>query len=357
MNAPWPRPIEAVSDGLPALPADGELILRADRLGMTATIRAHAAPPRVFRLREGALAEELRVDDDDALMAARVLAEPDALVSLLPDGFGAPAALELVAWRPRRRAVLRVRGERGDTCWLKFLDRKAWRRAERAFAAFGEAAPPLCLVRPFALSAELRAYVARPAAGASLRERLQRSEPVQWPLLALALRSLAAMPAAGELPELGFDHARAATVGMLQKACSVWPQLEELVAGIGALRAPRPAAAGLVHGDLHDKQVFVAGSMVSLIDLEGIGRGDPRIDVANFVEHLRLRDLQARGEDSGLADTVARRCANGAADRDLRTLRLLVRARLCGVYALRPRWHDLVVRLVHEVATGLEELR
>jgi two-component system, NarL family, sensor kinase len=50
----------------------------------------------------------------------------------------------------------------------------------------------------------------------------------------------------------------------------------------------------VVHGDLHDKNVFCDGSQVSLIDLDGLALGAREDDVANLAVHLELRNLQGR---------------------------------------------------------------
>ncbi len=50
----------------------------------------------------------------------------------------------------------------------------------------------------------------------------------------------------------------------------------------------------LAHGDLHDKNIFVAGDTAQLIDLDGLGQGFGEDDVANLAVHLELRALQGR---------------------------------------------------------------
>ena len=47
----------------------------------------------------------------------------------------------------------------------------------------------------------------------------------------------------------------------------------------------------VVHGDLHDKNIFV--DRPGLIDLDGLGLGAPEDDLANLAVHLELRNLQA----------------------------------------------------------------
>ena len=58
----------------------------------------------------------------------------------------------------------------------------------------------------------------------------------------------------------------------------------------------------------------------------------------------------------GRAEQLLARCGHADDDRGVRAFRALVRARLCGVYALRPRWHSLVDQLTEESRTLMERL-
>ncbi len=62
-----------------------------------------------------------------------------------------------------------------------------------------------------------------------------------------------------------------------------------------ALQLPRldSRPTVMVHGDLHDKNIFCEPERIGLIDLDGVGLGAPEDDVANLGVHLRLRALQA----------------------------------------------------------------
>ncbi|RTZ91788.1 MAG: hypothetical protein DSY92_03735 [Planctomycetota bacterium] len=48
----------------------------------------------------------------------------------------------------------------------------------------------------------------------------------------------------------------------------------------------------LAHRDLHDKQMVVSTSGISLIDLDLLARADPALDRGNIIAHCRLRALQ-----------------------------------------------------------------
>lgn len=334
------------------VPADGvELILRRNDAGITATVRRDGAPPRVFLAADRGVVE-LLPHEDTALPGAAALGDLEQLQKQLADSVGVIQQARLVAWRPGKRAVLRLSTPHGVR-WLKLLDAKTWRRAERAFAAVGETFAPLQLARPTHLLPKLRAYVAPDAPGTSLRERLAAGESISTSLVRAVL-ALAYTQVVGELPVYDFAKAREAACGALRQATLLRPELAELADRIAALAVPPAARIGFVHGDLHDKQILLADDRATLIDLEGMAVGDARFDITNLAEHVRLRELQRSTRDSGFADALLARCALAPDEPATRAFRTVVRARLCGVYALRPRWAALVEHLRLETLELLE---
>lgn len=330
---------------LPALEPGCELVLRDDGGTAAALLRPQDGPPRNFALVDGE-ARELRLADDDGLVAAPLAADPIAFAAALAPHLGAIDAPRLVAWRPGRRAVLRVR--RGSETWfVKLLDRKSWKRAQAAFAGLGHAAKPLRLAVPALLLPELCGYAVPLVPGTSLREHLARNLPVDWQLVDAATNALSATESRADLPRQDFASARDAAVKMLQKGSALQPRLLEIATQIAALPSLPTRREGLVHGDYHDKQLFLADGEAYLIDLEGLSRGDADFDLVNLAEHLRLRALQQTGRDDGAADAML---ARALFPRELLVpWRLCIRARLCGVYAMRPRWAHLTDVLLSEV--------
>lgn len=344
----------ALLAALPTLDAGVELILRPTANGATATLRRDDAPPRLFATTPAGVVERFPHEDGE-LSGAPLLGDADRLAAAFAPLLGDLEDSRLVAWRPGRRAVVRLATTRG-VFWLKLLDAKSWRRAARAFAAVGAPLAPLRLATPLALRPELCGYVAASAPGVPLRNLLATGE-VAMTTLARSVMALAYTQVAGELPVLDFQKARAATLGSLQNALSLRPDLGDLAQRLAALVAvPAPAPVGFVHGDLHDKQIFVDADGATVIDLEGMGVGDPRFDVVNLAEHLRLRERQRGEPDSGRADELLSRCGLCPDDAVTLAFRAVVRARLCGVYALRPRWTRLVDVLHTEVQDLLERL-
>ena len=336
--------------------AGTEIILRRSGERATATLRHDGRPPRVFVDTATGPCELLPSTDTD-LPGHLVLAAPAALRSLLEPHTGAIAGSQVVAWRPGRRAVVQVQLASGATAWLKLLDRKTWKRAQRAFAAVGDALEPMHLCLPQQLLPEVCGYLAAPARGRSLRTLLAAGEAPPMTLLSRGLLALGYTRVRGELPVVDFLGVRTATLDMLAKGGVQRPDLHELSAAVASMKAPEATTGpGFVHGDLHDKQLFVGEDTTSLIDLEGIATGDSRFDLANLAEHVRLRDLQQHGRDLGLADLLLARCGLHPDAAATRAFRAVVRARLCGVYALRPRWTTLVAQLRSETLQLLANL-
>ena len=116
---------------------------------------------------------------------------------------------------------------------------------------------------------------------------------------------------------------------------------------------------GVLHRDLHDKQLLLddAGN-VGMIDVDTLAVGERALDVANLLVHLELRQAQ------GLLSTELARAAregflagldapNLPAER-VAAYAAATRLRLAGVYAFRPRWHQVATALLRHVtdATG-----
>ncbi len=331
----------------PAGPED-ELILRPDRECPTATLRSEGAPPRIFAWRDARWCA-LEAREDEGLKGAFLIGDAAACTTQCGSVTGELETVQLVAWRPGRRAVLRLKTRAGAVYWLKLLDRKSYRRAAAVFGAVGLPGGSIRLVTPVLMLPELGGYLAPSAEGVSVRSLLARGEAVSPTWLAEAVTGLGRTPTADGLPVLEFTDARAATVGMLAKAASMEGPWAEFADALGRIAVPEPGLRGLVHGELHDKQIFVSARGVSLIDLEGISMGDPRFDAVTLAEQLRLRDLQQYREDRGGADRLLAALGHERGARAIVAYQAVIRARLAAVYALRPRWSAMVGRLTEEV--------
>lgn len=80
-------------------------------------------------------------------------------------------------------------------------------------------------------------------------------------------------------------------------------RLERLLAASAALAAGLPAAPeATLHRDFYPDQVLVGGGRLYLLDLDLCARGDPALDVGNFVAHLREHALRRWGNPDALAE-------------------------------------------------------
>lgn len=71
-------------------------------------------------------------------------------------------------------------------------------------------------------------------------------------------------------------------------------RLRSLGRGLTGEGFRRGSRLGLVHGDLHDRNILVLPGAPGLLDLDSAGRGDPLGDLATLTAHLELRALQRR---------------------------------------------------------------
>ncbi len=237
-----------------------------------------------------------RYPDDPALPALPLAVHPDAVAALLPrlGVRSVPVGLELMTYRPRRRAVVHVRPEAGSAVYLKVL------RPEHAELVHDK-------------------YRTLHAAG------LPVPQPLGWaPAGLLALAEVPGVPAAHLLPDVvaapRFAAELAALLERLRGAVRMdWPPRRTPAVAVGwyaaqlirarpeqarriaavrdaVLASPRAEAVG-IHGDLHLGQVLVdparPGRITGLLDVDTAGPGEPVDDAAALVSHLALTALTA----------------------------------------------------------------
>ena len=264
-------------------------------------------------------------------------------------------SIRVVAHRPGRRIVLRLEGERsGNTVsvFVKGLRAASWTRAMRVYAGVRAAGLDDVVVTPCGASESLRALVFDGIEGECLHRAGCAGTPLDAaPIGALLRRFACAVPAgAAWLPSRDLEDERRSALTMLGRGTAFVPELGSLAERVldwdlPSLGAPR----GFVHGDLHDKQIFVHGP--SVIDVDGAAWGSPWVDRANLVEHIRLRVLQGAWSRPWAA-RLQRALAFSSVPPEYLAARRLSRARLAGVYAQRPAYADLARAL----ATSIERI-
>jgi hypothetical protein len=267
--------------------------------------------------RTGALPGTIPVvaDADDELVASVwrwpfdpiVVGLEDAVTTGRVDDLVAPVtgsrpAVEVIAYRPTERAVVRLTGDDGTVAYLKavppallpdLVDR------HQRLLDIGLPVPEVLAADPVRGIAVLRALP-----GSTLRERIKGGLP-GWPDPS-AIEALLAGVHRADPTGLGTRAGRVADgIGHAQLVATIAPELrpalEVLTARFAAEAAAVAARSGaVVHGDLHEGQLIVdpGGAITGLLDVDDLSAGDPVDDLATLIGHLRFR---ADGFETGSA--------------------------------------------------------
>jgi hypothetical protein len=205
--------------------------------------------------------------------------------------------LELVTYRPHRRAVLRVNGVFAKVYRPEALAQMAER--QRVLAEAGVpvarilATDPAGVIVSAALPGEpLSAHLLDAAPPVSAADLLA--------LLDALPRELTWMPRRRSWAEaLGYYAAELA---------KVLPEASELLNRLCGQLEPRlrPGGDDPTHGDFHASQILVADGRVSgLLDPDTAGPGQRVDDLATFLAHLLTTDTQSAAEQDRLNGVVA----------------------------------------------------
>ena len=204
----------------------------------------------------------------------------------LADLVGGDAHLDVVAYRPTERAVVRVSGASREI-YVKVVPASSVDALVGRHDLLARAGLPVPRV--------LRhgdGWIAMEALeGTTLRERLKSGsrrlpEPDRYRRLIDTVSAVPlddATPARSRLDDAPHHAAMLATV-----LPDLRGRLTEIVDRLTT--APRPPAFGTVHGDLHEAQLVVdEATITGLLDIDDVGCGDPLDDVGTLVGHLRFR--------------------------------------------------------------------
>lgn len=202
---------------------------------------------------------------------------------------GAPVELEMLAYRPLRRAVLAARGDR--PAFVKVLrPEKAKGLAQRQRLLHAAGIAPAVLAEP-----EPGVLLSAGAEGVSLAHALVAwtDDPAQLPSAASLVALLDALPAqAVQLPRrdawsdrIDFHAAGAAAV-LPDQRDEIGALATELRALLGSLPEPPVVPS---HGDFYEANIFtVDGRATCLIDLDSVGPGRRDDDLACLLGHLAV---------------------------------------------------------------------
>jgi len=262
---------------------------------------------------------------------------------------GKGAALEVVAYRPTERAVVRVTALDGRRVYVKAVRPAQVASLVERHARVLATGLPVPEVLASRQDQGLVVLAERP--GTTFRERIKADLP-GWPepaaIGALVLRLQDVDPHG-----LGARQGRVAdALGHARLLTAVAPSLEGPLDALcdrfrAALPRVRDRSNVAVHGDLHEGQLIVAGNgaITGLLDVDDVGLGDPVDDLATVIGHLRFRLATASAPTAAarLAGHIGSLEAHGAARVGGEDLALSVAAVLVGLATgpfriQRPGW-------------------
>jgi hypothetical protein len=313
----------------------------------------HRAPPAVraaFLPELRALVQVYPVDLHlpGLIEAASPAAMLERLTAVLPDGERLRAVEpELVRYKPRRRAVLRMGLEGGERSAAFAKVRADGRgaliqRAARALVGAGVSVP-----EDLGYLDDLRLMLAAEAPGTRLKELrgggeyTAAMEPVAEVLALVHACEIDGLPAPGPEAEVAELQAGAATAAAVLPSAAA--RIEPLADRLAAALADLDVAVGTIHGSFHDDQVLVSPAGVTLVDLDSIQRGPPPADVGHFLSYLSA-DGAEDARDAFL-DAYARRGRVPPAVLVFEAASLL-RWSTLPFRELRPDWPEAVERRV-----------
>jgi len=254
-------------------PLEGTVPVVADADGLVASVWRWPFDPVVIGL-------------EDAVTSGRT----DDLVA---DVVGARPSIDVVAYRPTERAVIRVTGDDGRAAYVKAVPPSALAALVERHERLHDAGLPVPEV--LATDAARGLVVLRELPGTTLRERIKADLP-GWPDAA-GIGDLIARIQRTDPTGLGTRSGRVADgIGHAQLVATVLPEVEPVLARLTArltdeTETVRQRSGRVVHGDLHEGQLIVDGSgaVTGLLDVDDVAAGDPVDDFATFIAHLRFR--------------------------------------------------------------------
>jgi tRNA A-37 threonylcarbamoyl transferase component Bud32 len=268
-----------------------------------ATARARGRTHGALILPEGIVAYAF--PDDAKLRVLERLADPSQRRRLLARIFAArdgmeAGRLETLAYKPERRYTARFEAEPG-ACVLKFYVDDGYEVARHACKVL-ESREVLRLAERRGGSKRHATLALEWLPGDTLREALKGSDVdgvIRRVGRALAELHVQQAPTLTERTESqAFTELRAlaSTLSFLCPALRKRPG--QLANALIQRLAAEEQRRDVIHGDLYDKQIVLDRERVGLLDLDQVGRGDPRRDLALLVAHLE-RDVLLGGLAAG----------------------------------------------------------
>jgi hypothetical protein len=251
--------------------------------------------------------------DDPDLPGLRRAAVPDALAGLLNEHrfldhplTGDDIALEMISYRPRRRAVLKAvitthSGPR--TFFVKVLRESVYAPTLERHELLRRAGFPAAGVA--AATADFILVLSQVPGRALTQAIFDEAMPCTAESLIMLLDSLPAAVAA--LPRRPpWTGAVATYAEMIAAALPVLdPQLRWLAGQVSNSLAGLPPGMEPTHGDFHEGQLFVSkGVITGVLDIDTIGPGRRADDLACMIAHLSTMQRMTPEQAAGLSRLI-----------------------------------------------------
>ncbi len=220
-----------------------------------------------------------------------------------------PLTIEVLQYRPHRRAVLAYRmNNSSDTSPIAVAKvyrsinqaQESWDRLNAAYVWLAERG--VSVPRPLQLIPELNLFIMKYEPGSTLSEVLNRSNELGADVNLAVRRAAWALSAlhSHQAPSSGGRN----LAGELQQLRSAIRPVEAVRPDLGSRVGPLMSEVArraehcvegtncLIHGDFTPSQLLLRNQEVVVLDFDLSCAGDPAIDVANFLTKLRRRARQ-----------------------------------------------------------------
>lgn len=298
------------------------------------------------------------------LDGSRVLLQPGGADRRLPslrDLASEPGAT-LVAHRPEHRGVVRRAADSRATTYTKVVRAKRFVRVLRGARL---TVPGVAVPRVLAANEDAATITLAELPGCTLFELLGDSQASDAQVVTAGRavgRALAKLHEVVPPPDVP-SHDADAELGVTGR----WVELatghdllkhlpvpaDRLLASLREQLGGRACRATLLHRDLHDKQLLLGDDQVGLLDFDLAAVGEPGVDLANLLVHLRLRALQGRCSVDRAGTCAAAVLDGYSPDTALRhrldAYRVVTAVRLACVYAFRPAHAHVGAALLEEL--------
>lgn len=268
------------------------------------------------------------------------------------EALGRGAKLQLLAYKPGRRAVLRVEARDGIRIHKSFhRDRDTWLRWTSCAAGEGAAWKSPALI---AWDADQRVLTMGHASGVSLHElwRQGRADAAQGAMLRQILEGVRSNAVPADFPtHTAIDEMDVIARQRAEYERAIASPSHRLIELSNAVladleRLPEQPLV-LSHRDFHDKQVLLTTGRPFLIDFDLAAAAPAGLDEGNMLGHLELRALQNAALDRPLpwGGIAARFLEDGGPRDDLSVWTASTLVRLAFLYARRHHPLGLIERL------------